>query len=60
MTRDQSLAWINALDAYLRARSNRVNAAERGYSPALAGNYEDEARETLVEAMIPIVTGERR
>lgn len=60
MTRDQSIAWIDALDTYLAAKRDREQSDEKGYSPTITAESEVAAREALVETMYPIVTGFRR
>ena len=58
MTRDQSLAWIEALDAYLIAQRNLNRSSE--VEPIQVAAQAVAAREALIEAMVPIVTGVAR
>ena len=61
MTREQSEAWIDALDVYLEAkRQVKHHAARVGGDYHGAKDIETKAREDLIETMYPIVTGFRR
>jgi hypothetical protein len=63
MTREQSIALIESLDTYLDARQERERVRWASVSPARHEATDVAARrsrEALIEAMVPIVTGERR